>query len=85
MHFLFAEGPKLSKKEQRKMKKKQAYLSEMEQESREGGQFSVSQAEVSGKQGAIWDNQQDIKVSLRDRDRLLSPARFPVLAIQQTL
>ncbi len=36
----------------------------MEQESNEGAQYAISQADIQPKQGAMWDNQQDIKVSV---------------------
>ncbi|KAK2176253.1 hypothetical protein NP493_669g00031 [Ridgeia piscesae] len=50
-------GVKLSKKELKKLKKREAYMKEMEEE----GQFSVSQMEKSGK-AANLENQTDIKV-----------------------
>ncbi|KAI0228061.1 ATP-binding cassette sub-family F member 1 [Lamellibrachia satsuma] len=48
---------KLSKKELKKMKKREAYIKELEEE----GQFSVSQMEKTGK-AANLENQMDIKV-----------------------
>jgi len=51
------DKPKLSKKELKKLKKKEAYLKELQEE----GQFSVSQQEKTG-QAANLENQTDIKV-----------------------
>lgn len=59
------DKPKLSKKELKKLKKREAYLRELEEESKEGGNFSVAQQESTkqAKSGdAAWENQTDIKV-----------------------
>lgn len=52
--------PKLSKREQKKLKKKELYVKEIE--SLENAQFSLCQAEKTGTKLAALENQQDIKV-----------------------